>query len=66
MVMRWCTDLVLLVLVLSTRSRIKDPCFSLKTYETGKAGVWFLVFVTTAFIMGLVHVDCMHELHSNP
>ena len=50
----------------STRSRIKDPCFSLKTYETGKAGVWFLVFVTTVFIMGLVHVDCMHELHSNP
>lgn len=55
MVMRWCTDLAFLVLlVLALGSKI---CFSLKTYETGKAGVWFLVFVITVFIMGLVLVD---------
>ena len=64
MVMRWCADLVFLVLVvLALGSRI---CFSLKTYETGKAGVWFLVFVITVFIIGLVHVDRMSyiRIHS--
>ena len=64
MIMRWCTDLVFLVLVLlALESRI---CLSLKTYETGKAGVWFLVFVITVFIMGLVHVDRMSyiRIHS--